>query len=174
MDPFLETLGPSYSQEQAHELATHLYDLYSTPVPFTVFPDARRFLSNIQPLRGQDLKLGVITNFDRRIVSIAEQLNLSRQFDFITYSEAARSSKPEPEIFLHALRESGLNEEEIGGGERVLHVGDDVEKDYLGAKSQGWNALLLDREGQGVPSVVEQEDVARDFDEVWRRLSSAR
>ena len=30
-------------------------------------------------------------------------------------------------------------------GEEILHIGDDLKKDYLGAKNVGWNALLIQR-----------------------------
>jgi FMN phosphatase YigB (HAD superfamily) len=29
----------------------------------------------------------------------------------------------------------------------ILHIGDELEKDYFGAKNAGWNALMIDRTG---------------------------
>lgn len=52
---------------------------------------------------------------------------------------------------------------------QVLHVGDDLKKDYLAAKAAGMQALLFDP--QGKYSAVESEeleagDVIRSLDEV--------
>ncbi len=56
----------------------------------------------------------------------------------------------------------------------VYHVGDDLEKDYFGAKRAGWKAILLDREGMfdksKTTNAPDAEDVCRDFDEASRKM----
>ena len=84
-------------------------------------------------------------------------------------------SKPDPAIFKFALDQSGLPGESVSGAE-ILHIGDDLDKDYFGAKSVGWNALILDRSDSGQPLLdkkipkLDKADVCKDFKDVFARL----
>ena len=124
--------------------APDLFTLYSTTLPYEVFPDARQFLTKLVPKR-QDgcLKVGIISNYDKRIVSMVEALELSSYFDFITYSEESKCSKPQKGIFEDAVSKSGL--QNLTKTE-ILHIGDDLKKDYIGARDMGWNAYLIARD----------------------------
>jgi hypothetical protein len=66
---------------------------------------------------------------------------------FLTLSHSARAEKPAPAIFsiakATALQITGWDESDTD----FIHIGDDYAKDYLGAKSAGWEAILLDRDG---------------------------
>ena len=74
---------------------------------------------------------------------MVKSLDLSAYFDFITYSEGSKCSKPEKGIFEDAIEKSGLMN--LAANE-VLHIGDDLDKDYWGARKMGWNALLIARD----------------------------
>ena len=54
----------------------------------------------------------------------------------------------------------------------ILHIGDDVAKDYVGARGVGWHALLINRGGSDNDSASEvgEDHVCRDFVEVRRKL----
>ena len=53
----------------------------------------------------------------------------------------------------------------------ILHIGDDVAKDYLGARGVGWHALLIDRGSSSDTShQVEEDHVCWDFGDVQRKL----
>ena len=129
--------------------AAHLYRLYSSKVPYEVYPDALQFLQNLDGRRKwferRTVKVGIISNFDKRIVEIVDQLELSPYLDFIVYSEECQSSKPEKAIFEAAIAKSGLKNLKC---EEILHIGDDLRKDYQAAKNLGWNALLIQRNQQ--------------------------
>ena len=88
-------------------IAAHLYKLYSTKVPYEIYPDALQFLQNLEARRKwyerSKIKVGIISNFDHRIVEIADALELSPYLDFIVYSEECQSSKPEKAIFESAI-----------------------------------------------------------------------
>ena len=130
-------------------VALTLYKLYSSAEPYEVYPDAKNFLENFTTMQRINcfdpnrLRLGIISNFDKRLVGVVEELKLSQYFDFITYSEESGYSKPKKEIFEEAVRRSGLQNLK---GEEILHIGDDLKKDYFGAKSLGWNALIIQRD----------------------------
>lgn len=138
-----EALGKTkYSRPTVDHLAADLYDHYSNPTPYEVYPDAAGFLKLMRERRhDRQLKLGVITNFDRRVHGVLADLDLADKFDFVVCSEEAAASKPSPRIFDVALAAAGGST----NVEEAWHIGDDMEKDYLGAKEAGWRALLLDR-----------------------------
>ena len=124
--------------------SSNLFHLYSTNEPYEVFPDAKQFLQKLLPERQEGkLKVGIISNYDKRIVKMVKSLDLSAYFDFITYSEESKCSKPEKRIFEDAIRKSGFVNLEAN---EVLHIGDDLDKDYWGARKMGWNALLISRD----------------------------
>ncbi|MCM3783434.1 HAD family hydrolase [Neobacillus mesonae] len=56
--------------------------------------------------------------------------------------ESVRSYKPRPEMFQQALTLSGLQPDE------VVHVGDSLKSDILGAQSAGLAAIWLNRLGR--------------------------
>lgn len=66
------------------------------------------------------------------------------------------AEKPEREIFDAAKQMLGETLRDASSGEgaqradefEMLFVGDDLEKDVLGARDAGWNSVLLDREGR--------------------------
>lgn len=59
----------------------------------------------------------------------------------IICGDMVRAYKPHEEIFLKALEVSGLNAEE------VIHIGDSVTSDVVGAVRAGITPVLLDRQG---------------------------
>ena len=89
------------------------------------------------------LKLGIVSNYDKRIIKVVRELCIFDYFDFIIYSEGSQCSKPQKEIFNDAVRTSGI---ENLKNEEILHIGDDFKKDYTGASNMGWNAFLIVRD----------------------------
>ncbi len=103
---------------------------------WTVFPDSAPALSKLKSM-GYGLML--ISNFDSRVYGVLENLGLERFFSSFTISSEAGFSKPSREIFKIALEKHGAAPEEC------LHIGDDMENDYIGATNAGINSLLLNR-----------------------------
>lgn len=104
-------------------------------------------------LRSNRFKLALVSNFDSRIEDVLVALNLSIWLDAVVFSSRTGAAKPHPGIFRRALAELDVEPE------NVLHVGDSYERDYLGAREAGMQALLLDRVGHWadrVPSDVRQ------------------
>ncbi|ORY99008.1 HAD-like domain-containing protein [Syncephalastrum racemosum] len=115
-----------------------LFTRFETKEGYTVFPDVRNTLDELQR-RG--FRMGVISNSDERLLSVVESLELGHYFDFVLPSNVAGYEKPDAEIFeaaRHLVDPTVLPE-------HILHVGDDIEKDYYGAKKAGWHAVLLKR-----------------------------
>lgn len=167
-------------EEKLNVASSSLFNLYSTNSPYEVFPDAKHLLERLVPERQEgNLKVGIISNYDKRIVKMVESLDLSPYFDFITYSEESKCSKPEKGIFEDAIRKSGLMN--LAANE-VLHIGDDLDKDYWGARKTGWNALLITRDevtrskllngknNTSSSSEIKLEDICDSFCEIEEKL----
>ena len=167
-------------EEKLNIAGSTLLNLYSTNLPYEVFPDATQFLQRLVPERQEGkLKVGTTSNYDKRIVKMVKSLDLSAYFDFITYSEESKCSKPEKGIFDDAMSKSGLMN--LAANE-VLHIGDDLDKDYWGARKMGWNGLLITRDevtrskllnGLNNPSSsseIRLEDICDSFCEIEDKL----
>ena len=90
-------------------------------------------------LRGRDLHLGIVSNIDEdQFQPLWERIGLGPHFDAVTTSEEARSCKPHPGIYRHALGKAGNV-----APEEVVFVGDSVEYDVVGAKALGMTTVLI-------------------------------
>ena len=56
------------------------------------------------------MKVAALTNFDRRVHNIVKHLGLTSKLDFVMCSEDAKSSKPEPGIFLATLERANSDQ----------------------------------------------------------------
>jgi len=115
--------------------------------------------------------VGIVTNSDDRVPGVLSSLGLSigprrvgtaatRQasahdgddVSFVVLSYDAGCEKPDRRIFEAAeemLAECIEADEEVDARNfEKLYVGDDLEKDVLGAKDAGWHGVLLDRKGE--------------------------
>lgn len=93
----------------------------------------------LEYLKSRYSNLGVVSNFDPRLHEILQKLNLSSYFNFVLTSYELGYSKPDNKIFEAAIKHSQL---EVLSSE-CLHIGDDYENDYMGAKKAGWHAILI-------------------------------
>ena len=99
--------------------------------------------SNIfEILKKRGVVMGVISNWDSRLISTLENIGLARYFDFILPSAVVGSAKPHKKIFEEALRLSRVAPHE------ACHIGDEIRTDVEGAKSVGVHPILLDRDNR--------------------------
>jgi len=94
------------------------------------------------------MRLGIISNWDSRLRSLLEALDLAREFDSITVSFEAGAEKPSRAIFEHALASLGV------GPSEAFHVGDDPVSDLEGPHGAGMRAALLVRQGEAPPGAL--------------------
>ncbi|VVC86169.1 rhythmically expressed gene 2 protein-like [Leptidea sinapis] len=93
----------------------------------------------LQYLHKKNVCVGVISNFDPRLHQILCNFKIKSYLKFILTSYEIDSSKPNKIIFDRALKQSMSNVSPF----ECLHIGDNLEKDYLGAKNAGWHAILI-------------------------------
>jgi putative hydrolase of the HAD superfamily len=90
-------------------------------------------------LKERGLILGLISNVDRDIAPLYQRLGLSDWLKVMVTSQEVGFNKPQPEIFLAALKEAGVKPPE------AIYVGDQYQIDVVGANGVGMRGILLDR-----------------------------
>lgn len=115
-----------------------LYAYYATADAWELFPDALPFLHQCRT-HYPDTKLGVLSNFDKRLRSVLDQLEITRYFHSITISSEGGVSKPHAMIFQRALSAHDC------APENALHIGDSPEADWAGAEKAGLHFFKLIR-----------------------------
>ncbi|GAB4377447.1 MAG: HAD family hydrolase [Elainellaceae cyanobacterium] len=115
---------------------TALYEYFETADPWFIYPDVDRVLRHWQ---GQNVHLGIISNFDTRIYSVLPALGLSSFFSSVTISTEVGAAKPDVRVFQAALEKYDCP------AAQAWHVGDSLKEDYEGAKAAGLRAIWLNR-----------------------------
>jgi len=92
-------------------------------------------------LKGRGLILGLISNVDRDITPLYQELGLSAWLQVVVTSQEVGFNKPRPEIFQEALKQAGVKPSE------AIYVGDQHQIDVVGANEAGMRGILLDRGG---------------------------
>ena len=123
------------TEEGREELFESLYREFEQPGIWEVYPEVIDVLEQLAP----DYRLGVISNFDRRLLRVFNHVNLERFFDLTVLSSEVGADKPSPWIYEQACRKAGVIPIE------ALHVGDDPECDWQGAEQAGLQVFRLDR-----------------------------
>ena len=127
--------GVDFTQELLLKMAKRVRELYKS-VTFVLFDDV---LSTLKELKRQKYILGLLTNLNEDMNTICRRLGLEPYLDFVVTSEEAGSDKPEPPIFLEALRRAGVDASE------AIHVGDQYKIDVAGARGVGISPIFIDR-----------------------------
>jgi putative hydrolase of the HAD superfamily len=95
----------------------------------------------LDELKKRGLVLGLISNVEQAMNDTLARLKLDSWLDIIVTSLDAGAGKPQPEIFLEALKRAGVAADE------ALYVGDQYRVDVLGARGAGIKGILIDRTG---------------------------
>lgn len=100
----------------------------------TLYPEAAPTLARLAEHR----PLVALTNgnADLRLTG------LHQWFRFSVSAIQAGAAKPDPQMFHHAAERLDLP------AHRILHVGDDPDRDVAGARAAGYRAVLLDRDNR--------------------------
>jgi putative hydrolase of the HAD superfamily len=130
-----------------------LYGRFAEPGAWRICDDV---LPTLDELASRQLPLAVVSNWDERLRPLLERLRLNRYFDTIIVSCEVAFAKPSPVIFEVAAQRLGIPPENI------LHVGDSRAEDLDGARSAGFQALVIDRRSNDVDAgtIASLEDLA--------------
>ncbi len=112
---------------------------FASPEAWIVYPDV---VPVLDALSARGLPLGVVSNWDSRLVSLLEALALAPRFAVICGSYDLGVEKPDPRPFREATARLGT------APGRTLHVGDLPETDWAGGRAAGCTVRLVDRRGR--------------------------
>ena len=112
-----------------------VYEEFTKPGVWALYPETLTVLDAL----ASRYRLGVLSNFDRRLRTVLAQLGVLDRFGDVIISSEAGADKPDPWIFEHALARVGCAPHE------ALLVGDDPECDVAGARRAGWHAFHIER-----------------------------
>lgn len=113
-----------------------VYDHFAEPGVWQAFPEVEEVLTS---LRASGTRLGVVSNFDRRLHANLRALGLHGFFEHIVLSSETGADKPHARIFERACALFGL------APDQALHVGDDPVRDWQGAAAAGLQVFRLRR-----------------------------
>lgn len=130
-----DTIAFYNSSENPRELSEILYDYWQAP---QLFEDTNVFLSNINTPKI------ILSNIDRSDIQSAINHN-GLSFEKVITSEDVKSYKPRPEMFQKALEAYNLSPLE------VLHVGDSLSSDVVGAQNAGIKVAWINRKHKALP-----------------------
>lgn len=137
-----EALGGTLDSAACHALVDRQYA--STLDATVLRPDC---LDTLHALRARALRVQIVSNIDdEQLDGLVARLGLDAVVDTWTSSESARSCKPDSGIYQVALAAAGCDARE------VLFVGDTVDHDVIGPRTQGMTTALLVADGRsGIP-----------------------
>ena len=125
----LEHLGFSSDDAILDELRAGFDEIVWRP-----YPDA---VEALEALRAAGFHLGVVSNADHRLPRVLRDCGLAGLLETVTVSTEVGAEKPDPRIFRRAVAQAGTSPE------RSLHVGDNFEADYIGARNAGLHAVVV-------------------------------
>jgi len=96
--------------------------------------------------------LGAVTNGNANL----EKIGVGKYFDFCISAEALNASKPDPLVFATVLQHAQEKSASAVEPQQVVHVGDDLQADVVGAAQAGFNTVWLRQPEAG------QKQLARD------------
>lgn len=128
-DTLIDTLSPLIGRVDVAKYIDQFNAYLTCP---TLFEESEEVLRSLR------LPVCIVSNIDDHELRAA--LDHHRlPVDHVVTSESARSYKPEPRIFRHALELTGWS------ADRVLHVGDSLHSDVAGAHRAGIRAAWVNR-----------------------------
>lgn len=135
VDLVLDQVAPSLGELDRDNFFEIAYEHFAASGVWELYPEVSGVLEQLRPR----FQLTVISNFDGRLRFILEHLGISKFFAHIFISSEIGADKPDPEIYLRALKLVDLKPNEI------LHVGDDPERDWEAASVARLSIFRLDR-----------------------------
>ena len=122
-----------------------LFKEFSAAQSWRIYDDV---LPCLEQLRRRGLKVGAISNWDRRLRPLLKEMELDTWFDAIVISGEEGVAKPYAAIFQRAAEQLQVEPAFI------LHIGDSRVEDFEAAQAAGFQALLLRR---GKPPRADQQ-----------------
>ena len=145
--------------EHLDEIVEGLIHIYTSSLGWALYDDV---MPLFRALKSKDIEIAVITNWGGvELPRILADLGLSDFCSHLSTAATTGKRKPDPALFLDAYNALGVQAKD------VIHVGDSLERDGVGAELSGACPLIIDRlhKRESCPY-----DVIRNLDEVIRYI----
>ena len=119
------------------------WERFARAAAWRVAPDVR---PTLRALRARGVPLAVFSNWDARLGPLLSELGLAGYFCRVLVSAELPAAKPDRAAFDAVARE--LGDLDAASGSPVM-IGDRLDHDILPALAAGWDAVWLDRSGDG-------------------------
>lgn len=143
--------GREMGEEEFDRMFDELYAHFAESGVWALYPEV---LGVLEALHGR-YRLGVVSNFDRRLYPVLEDLGVRRYFETIIISSELGVDKPDGRMFGAALSALGVAAAE------TVHVGDDPEQDWRAAEAAGLHVYRLDRPSNTLEGLLVYLDGAK-------------
>ena len=131
----LAEAGVKLSRETIREIPKRLKQLFKGAT-FVLYDDV---LPTMETLKRRGLILGLLTGLSKDIKLTCRKLGIEPYLNFVVTAQEVGADKPEPPIFLAALERARVNAQE------AIYVGDQYQRDVVGARGVGITPVLIDR-----------------------------
>ncbi len=128
--------SPAWALTNAPKVSLHMGAEYR---PQSIVPDDVR--KTLAELKQAGYIMAVLSNRDKPFVDVLESHRILEFFDFSMAGGEVDSYKPDPGLFEHALKRSGLAPHE------AMYVGDNYFADVIGSRRAGLMPVLYDPGG---------------------------
>jgi|WetSurMetagenome_2_1015567.scaffolds.fasta_scaffold268613_2 HAD superfamily hydrolase (TIGR01509 family) len=158
---FRETLHLQTKYQIAHLIDNGILNRDKTPVDLDSRLADRCYdevLQNLQRVRPQldtlqiSYKMGLVSNFTGNLTTVCAELGIDSYFPLIIDSAIVGVSKPDPEIFRIAVKQSGF------AASDCVVVGDSYERDIVPGKAAGCRTIWLRGRSWKEPEKTDQAD----------------
>lgn len=127
---------------RSNQVCKNILDHFVSKDAYRVYDDVIPTLQYLSKKRAAgDLRVIISSNTDASLVKVIKNLGLSEYFDSVYLSYDLGESKP-TQAFFNKIRVL----EGISNASQIVHIGDELKKDYIGSIDSGWNGILLNRE----------------------------
>lgn len=123
------------------ELAEKTSKILPQRLDFKPYKDTKPTLENLK-MKGYPLVIISNVSSKRNLETYLRKATLIDYFDELFASGSIGIEKPNPQIFRKAAEVMKTS------CQAIIHIGNSYENDYLGAKSAGMKAILIDRNGK--------------------------
>ena len=139
-----DQVAPSLREFDRDNFFEVAYEHFAEPGVWELYPEVPGVLKQMR----KRFQLAVISNFDGRLRFILQHLGISKYFAHVFISSELGADKPDPKIYRRALNLMHLN------ADQILHVGDDLERDWKAATAAGLSVFRLDRTRNSLADLV--------------------
>lgn len=133
------------SCEVTDELFEAIYQRFAEGHVWRIYDDV---LPALEHLKSHRTRLGIISNWDERLLPLLDSLNLTPWFERIIVSSAVGAHKPDRRIFEAAAEAFDLP------AHAILHIGDSRREDCEGAEIAGFHAEMVYRPQRTLHSIL--------------------